>query len=597
MKLMKLSLAVAVLLPLFSGHAAMADQQTFAPGQVALSVNQPISLSGLNLVLQSDGNFVAYAASGAVWASNTSVNCSGSNCLAAFQTDGNLVLYHAGSAYWSTHTYNHPNAQFMVSTTSPYLQIADAGKVLWPVVSAAAPTPPAPSAACPTLSCYYFDSVAGSDANSGSSPSTAWRSISNLSQAAIAPGTSILLARGSTFAGQLTLMKSGTAANVIAVDAYGTGAPPILTGGTYGVLGQGISYISISNLAITNVTDTGVLGAGNGTEYWTVSNCTVSNVGTSGIQVRPDWTNAVPLRGWTIQGNTIGTVNTPATLNYDKAGILVQGTAGALVTKNTVTAVNTSGIRVQSYQSAQSQNTTISYNEARMNQGGIAVRDTLNATVTHNWIHDGQGYAIGINGWENAQGVYTSYNNVLSYNLAQNMTKSADGQLYNGFDITSSSNGKMYHNTIENIYAHSVSLEGDAGPANGWIVRNNIFDARRQGSGQDGNCFLFRLVDYNSEVLSNNLFMSNSTWVGIIGTDMNATTDLAIWYTPAWIALGIDHNSLYNQDPAFNNVPGENLGLGSASYARNLGVSVAGISQVSLDAGALPYGQTSVLSF
>ena len=186
---------------------------------------------------------------------------------------------------------------------------------------------------------------------------------------------------------------------------------------------------------------------------------------------------------------------------------------------------------------------------------------------------------------------------MLSYNLVQNMGRSADGQLYNGFDITSSSTGKIYHNTIENVYAHSVSLEGDAGPANNWVVRNNIFDARRQGSGQDGNCFLFRLADYNTEVLSNNLFMSNSNWVGIIGTDMDATTDLAIWYTPVWVALGIDSNSLYNQDPAFYNVLGENLSLGASSYARNLGVSISGINQISLDAGALPYGQTSVLAF
>ena len=581
----------------FAASPAMfADQQIFAAGQLTLSPNAPVTLSSLTLVYQTDGNFVAYTGGKAVWASGSFASCS-SGCVAAFQGDGNLVLYHTGSAYWSTRTYNNPGASLIVSTVAPYLQIVANGATLWPVAGVAVPAPPASTPSCPTLNCYYLDSVAGSDANSGISPSTAWKSLASLSQAAIAPGTSILIARGSQFSGQLTLRASGTATNPIVVDAYGMGAPPVITGGTYGVLGQGISYISVSNLAIANVTDTGILGVGNGAEFWTVSNCTIANAGTSGIQVRPDWNNAAPLRGWIIQGNTVGTINTVPTLNYDKAGILVQGTAGALITKNTVTAVNTSGIRIQSYQSAHSQNTIVSYNETRMNQGGIAVRDTLNAVVTHNWLHDGQGYAIGVSGSENAQGVYTSYNNVLSYNLAQNMTKSADGQLYNGFDVTSSSSGKIYHNTIENIYAHSVSLEGDAGPANDWIVRNNIFDARRQGSGQDGNCFLFRLVDYHSEVLSNNLFMSNSNWIGIIGTDMDALTDLAIWYTPAWIALGIDTNSIYNQDVAFNDVPGENLGLQSGSYARNLGVSISGINQVSLDAGALPYGQTSVLTF
>lgn len=575
---------------------ARASQQIFSAGQLNLVPNTPVVISGLTLVFQTDGNFVAYSGSRAVWASNSFSSCA-SACVAAFQSDGNMVLYHSGNAYWSTRTYGHPNAQLVVSTQSPYLQIADGGIALWPVAGVAVAAPPAPSASCPTLSCYFLDSVAGSDANSGNTPTTAWKTPTNLVSAAIAPGTSILLSRGSQFTGQITLTASGTAAHPIVVDAYGTGAQPLISGGTYGVLGQGVSYIAIGDLAITNVGDTAILGAGNGTEYWTVANCTIGGAGTSGIQARPNWDNGVPLRGWVVQGNTIGVMNTPATLNYDKAGILLQGTVGALVTENTVATVNTTGIRIGSYQSAQSQNTTVSYNETKMNQGGIAVRDTLNALVTHNWIHDGMGYGVGISGSENARGIYTSYNNVLTYNIVQNMQKSADGQLYNGFDITSSVNGKLYHNTIENINAHSVSLEGDAGPANHWIVRNNIFDARRQGVGMDGNCFLFRLVDYNTETLSNNLYMSNVNWPGVIGTDMDATSDLAIWYTPAWIGLGIDTNSIYNQDVAFIAVPGENLGLGAGSYARNLGASIGGIGQVSLDAGALPYGQTSVLAF
>ncbi len=591
--------AGATLWPLISAPnqalTPLPSQQVFAAGRLSLTQDQDVSLMNLSLVLQPDGNLVAYSPTGPVWATGVYADCRES-CVASFQTDGNLVLYRKGLPYWSTGTFNHPGAQLVVSNMAPYLQVAETGKVLWPV-TAAAPAPPPPASSCPALSCYYLDSLTGSDANSGNSPATAWKTFANVGSAAIAPGTSILLARGSTFNGQLTLKTSGTAANPVVVDAYGTGALPVIAGGTYGILGQSISYVIISNLAITNVADTGILGIGNKTEYWRVANCTITDAGTSGIQVRPDRTDADPLRGWVIQGNTIGTVHTAPALNYDTSGILVQGTAGALITRNTVTAVNTSGIRVQSYGSAHSQDALVSYNEVKMNQGGIAVRDTLNATVTHNWIHDGQGYAIGINGSENAQAVYTSYNNVLSYNLVQNMARSADGKLYNGFDITSSANGKIYHNTIEHVDSHSVSLEGDAGAANNWIVRNNIFDARRQGTIQDGNCFLFRLVDYTTEVLSNNLYMSNSNWLGIIGTDMDATTDLAIWYSPAWIALGIDSNSVYNQDVAFNDVPGENLGLQSVSYARNLGVILQGIDQVSLDAGALPYGQTNVLAF
>ncbi len=594
-----LFLKFVLLLSAFSSTLAFAQTQTYAAGGLNLAPNSPIAITGLTLVLQSDGNFVGYASGKAVWSSNSFASCS-SSCFAAFQSDGNLVLYSAGKAYWATGTWGHASAQLVISSSSPYVSVVQSGTTLWPAGSTTnTTTPPTTTASsCATLTCYYIDSVSGSDSNSGVSTSYPWKSLSSISKVTISPGTSILLKRGSTFASQtLTLTSSGTAANPIVVDAYGSGALPIITGATYGVIGQGISYISISDLNITGVSGTGILGAGNKTEYWTVANNTISSVSVSGIQVRPDFNNGSPLRGWVIQGNTVGVVNTGTSLNYDTSGILVQGTVGALVTRNTVAAVNTSGIRVQSYQAAQSQTSTVSYNEVTNSQGGLAIRDSLNPVVTHNWIHDSKGYGIGIGGFVNSAGVYSSYNNVLTYNVLQNLVPSNDGTLYNGIDVNSSMNGKAYHNTIENVYAHSMSLEGDTGTSNNWIVKNNIFDARREGTGQDNNCFLFRLVNLQSEVLGNNVYMSDLNWVGIIGTAMDAYTDLAIWYVPAWLALGIDSNSIYNQDPAFLNVAGENLGIGANSSARNLGVAVSGINQVSLDAGAIPYGQTNVLAF
>ncbi|WP_263381433.1 right-handed parallel beta-helix repeat-containing protein [Granulicella arctica] len=595
---MKLLLTITtVLILLAASRPSFADQQVFSPGLLNLQPNAPIALSGFNLVLQSDGNFVGYAQGIPVWSTNTFADCSAS-CVAAFQLDGNFVLYQNGKPYWSSHTYNHPASQLLVSTQAPYVEVVEGTSIVWPAgVVAAAPVVPA-ATTCATLNCYYIDSVSGSDAYAGTTIATPWKSLASISRVALTPGTSILLKRGSQFVGQqLTLTASGTAGSPITIDAYGSGALPIITGATYGVFGQGISYINIADLSIANVSGSGILGAGNGTEYWTVTNCTISGAAISGIQVRPDWTNTALLRGWTITGNTIGVINAPPILNYDTSGILVQGTVGATVTKNTVATINTSGIRVQSYQTAQSQNATVSYNEVTQSQGGIAIRSTLNATITHNWVHDGKGYGIGIGGLLDAQGNYTSYNNILTYNLIQNLTPSSDGTLYNGFDINSSSTGKLFHNTIENVAAHTVTLEGDFAPSNNWVIRNNILDSRREGASQDNNPVLFRLVSYPSEVLSNNLYMSDLNWIGIIGTDMDATADLAIWYQPAWLALGIDNNSLYNQDPLFNSVTAENLGIGAASPARNLGATIPGIGQVSLDAGALPYGQTSVLAF
>lgn len=68
---------------------------------------------------------------------------------------------------------------------------------------------------------YFVDSVNGNDGYTGKSPAAAFATISALP--AITPGMRINLAKGSTWREQLTI-----AANNVTVQAYGTGAAPIL---------------------------------------------------------------------------------------------------------------------------------------------------------------------------------------------------------------------------------------------------------------------------------------------------------------------------------------------------------------------------------
>jgi hypothetical protein len=75
---------------------------------------------------------------------------------------------------------------------------------------------------------YYVDSVGGNDTNSGTSASSAWRTLSKANSAPLVPGDQLLLRRGDTWTGSLQIIKSGTGAAPIMFDAYGTGAPPSL---------------------------------------------------------------------------------------------------------------------------------------------------------------------------------------------------------------------------------------------------------------------------------------------------------------------------------------------------------------------------------
>ncbi len=76
---------------------------------------------------------------------------------------------------------------------------------------------------------YYVDATGGSDANSGSSPSAAWKTIDKVNASTFAPGDSLLFKRGEAFRGSL-VPSSGSPSGYITYSAYGTGNKPKLLG-------------------------------------------------------------------------------------------------------------------------------------------------------------------------------------------------------------------------------------------------------------------------------------------------------------------------------------------------------------------------------
>jgi hypothetical protein len=103
------------------------------------------------------------------------------------------------------------------------------------------------------------DALYGNDANTGRSASAAWRSVTRVGSAALAPGDSVVLKRGGVWYNQtLNVASSGALGNPIVIGAYGTGAAPILDGGNRssgggtGVVVWKKNYVVISDLEIRN---------------------------------------------------------------------------------------------------------------------------------------------------------------------------------------------------------------------------------------------------------------------------------------------------------------------------------------------------------
>jgi parallel beta-helix repeat protein len=89
--------------------------------------------------------------------------------------------------------------------------------------------------ATPATTAFYV-SNRGNDANAGRTVEQPWRTLARvqheLADGKLRPGDQLLFARGSTFTGTLTLnnQAKGTAAAPITLAAYGSGAPPLLSG-------------------------------------------------------------------------------------------------------------------------------------------------------------------------------------------------------------------------------------------------------------------------------------------------------------------------------------------------------------------------------
>ncbi|MGY4884092.1 MAG: right-handed parallel beta-helix repeat-containing protein, partial [Nanobdellota archaeon] len=79
---------------------------------------------------------------------------------------------------------------------------------------------------------FYVSSSSGDDGNTGTSPSSPWKTIGKVNSYNFLPGDGILFKRGDTFYGSLNVGSSGNSGNPITYGAYGSGEKPVISGFT-----------------------------------------------------------------------------------------------------------------------------------------------------------------------------------------------------------------------------------------------------------------------------------------------------------------------------------------------------------------------------
>jgi hypothetical protein len=133
---------------------------------------------------------------------------------------------------------------------------------------------------------YYVDCANGNDANSGTSPGDAWRTLAPVCATQFEPGSVIHLKRGCTWSGGLVIDDSGEAGNPITFTAYGEGERPIITNpGNADRWTNGITvnadWVIITDLLVQDVHRAGFMVNGNRN---IIRNVEVTDVG-SGVSI------------------------------------------------------------------------------------------------------------------------------------------------------------------------------------------------------------------------------------------------------------------------------------------------------------------------
>jgi hypothetical protein len=426
----------------------------------------------------------------------------------------------------------------------------------------------------------YYISPTGNDSQAGTSPSTAWQSISKLNSMTLLPGTIVMFEGGKNFPGTINLDASDAndPANPILISSYGTGKATIQSGAGMGLYAFNTKGFKISDLIFegsgmySNLTD-GVkihtnLGGNIKLENITVNNVEIRNYGLVGLYIYSsnyntgfkdllvDHVHIYNIRenglfvkgytspthvGWSHQNITIRNTEVNEVPGYADAsthrgsGIIMAQVDNGLI-ENSVAHHNGIGNThcggpggIWAYDC---NNITIQRCESYKNSSGSGC-DGLgfdfdggitNSVMQYNYSHDndGAGYLLGQYDYARPWS-----NNVVRYNISENdgRTNSSGITLFKGANSTM--NGcKIYHNTVYTSPSASNSgvgafaiTEWNTG-ITGIEVYNNIFQTT-------GGAYLVNIPTGYDAFLAGNLYWSSGSTFKIRyhGTNYNSVND------------------------------------------------------------------------
>ena len=457
---------------------------------------------------------------------------------------------------------------------------------------------------------YYVDCSAGTNGNG--TVSSPWNTLTSPSGHTFVAGDVLLLRRGTTCNGRLAPGGSGTSSSYITISAYGTGALPIINGGSNTAVVQltNQSNWTIENLQITsgvyygiyitastsisgiNLINLDVNGATGTTDHWnsgevmlttgssttaTISNVTIDGVSAhnshvaEGIEVQA----GNPSSQTGVKGSNIVVENSLAHDIYAD-GIVILAVNSGVEEGNVVynsgqctTCTGSSPVGIWEFDST---GVVIQNNESYSNSswqydgGGFDIDYwSTNDTAQYNYAHDNQGYCVTALGSASK----TSTNLIIRYNVCSNNVKSNfqgeagdiviftwNGGSINGIQIY---NNTSYFNPALSIPAIDVNANLTGSLPN--FVKNNLVYSTTSRE-------MVRVSSPSKVSLDYNLYYTSS---GSLTFNVSGTyyTGFAAYKT----ALGQEAHSL-NVDPKLNGPTYHGVGMPVNAFTPQTGSPV-----------------------
>jgi hypothetical protein len=411
---------------------------------------------------------------------------------------------------------------------------------------------PTPSNTPPATSSFYVDNTCANNGNGRAQTCAStvggvgvFNSLS-AAQAGVTgnqAGTALMFKAGQTFTGQFTVDASGASGNPFVITSYGTGAKPIISGGTQNMYLRFVQYVTVDGLDFTSPTGTvniyaispanyiviknsSIHGASSTCLYtWKVQNITINNNdiysgGQDGINIRMgDTTLALP--GIMIYSNTIH--------NNMRYGILTNGLSG--------NQVNMTGSKIYN-------------NELYNNSTGIYLVFTSYAEIYLNNIHDNGKDCWGTNdclgedyGFAIQSGSYNSFYDNLIFN-----TENTGIGIYG--EQSSSNNGSNSNLVYRNIIFGTLlgeqqqkDVEWQSWAGNSVGSNNQFFNNILYSTG-DSSSQNF-VVDDTNPAIGGNVAYNNTFYGAQYGVYFEGSTTNAGWAFKNNIFAGNGTQSVY----------------------------------------------------